>query len=110
MTASCQLKVNKIKPRGEFSLPSCIPVYSPEDPARSETHTHKAGLGNRSEASNAPLGNRALCKLLGTQDSIQKQEMPSPRFSHGSGRRPWRILINLLAPEKQLPRLQTHAF
>lgn len=92
---------------GGNSLPDCIPD-SPEDPVHSEPCTQRRP-GSRSKVLHTQLGNRAFVETFGTQDSVQKQEMPSPCLSHGWGRRPWRILINLLTPEKQTASHARHS-
>lgn len=92
-------KLNKIKRRGEFS-PLLHSRFSRRSCSLTEPCT-QSRPGSRSKVLHTQLGNRAFVQTFGTQDSVQKQEMPSPCLSHGWGRRPWRILINLLTPEKQ---------
>lgn len=92
-------KLNKIRQRGEFFPRQHSSWFSRRSCSLRDPCT-QSRPGSHSKALHTQLGNRAFVQTFGTQDSVQKQEMPSPCFSHGSGRRPRRILINLVPPEK----------
>lgn len=93
-------KLNKIRQRGEF-FPQLHSSWFSRRSCSLRDPCTQSRPGSHSEALHTQLGNRAFVQTFGTQDSVQKQEMPSSCFSHGSGRRPRRILINLVPPEKQ---------
>lgn len=93
-------KLNKIRQRGEF-FPRLHSSWFSRRSCSLRDPCTQSRPGSYREALHTQLGNRAFVPTFGTQDSVQKQEIPSPCFSHGSRRWPRRIVINLVPPEKQ---------